>query len=820
MSGGGGYTSGGGGGYVSTGVIGSGYLSHDGMLAKPVTTPSRSSLASSGSRRSWRRRRQNNSFGSDLANWGASASLPKTPTVNQSPPSASTAPGSGGSGRPKHTLSSSGGTRSAALATTPSKRTRRSARKKKRSSDPNAWRSMLGLDGKSDPQTRSAYASPEILHPRTGKPIDPLKYKTAICSHFAKSSGCEFGSNCIFAHGHEELFRRKLEIKRIKAEHEERKRQHDERLLQLDQQQSWVGMTSATDQQQQKQQQRQQQSNVSPDSYHNKINYGLTPKSVPRTVTASKGIRGIASDIWSPPIGHSPPPGFGPSILPANRSNSSNTRVGGVGSSALRPPLSPDLSPGMSPATGLSEKSMPPLIPSALGGSTGTSPGNTLSPLTSSKGSLRRIKSAPKQSLQWPSPPKLVSTPELDVKKKLEGGAVALSDGVGTEHIREVLSQNNQIGDISSRRKHEENKEKEEQALQTESTERGSGTRTDLNEAEVMGSDSAGDTPPRQPAQSTPVSDEKVLVLENEVKRLRKALFLQQKQREAKAKDQADWEEEKRVHQSNPQQQTQLQAKVLQKRPSDSKHSKRALEDFERRKQQKHQFMIKLLAAAGLMVMLLLVTMRYFAARVSSEASTGSGSSTDVTDEATKNYRQNDILWVKTDDRGWRLAKVANAQAEEFQHIEEEEVLMVHLLSSNSNSGRSSGSDSGMPSEPHYMAFRVGDQTKKVHPALLADRSSFKSFGLIIPMLASDALHNEDASLAEETCLSLGDLARSSLHRATIHSTTGALAAVVKTLGFFQESESLQMACILAIGNLAQADSATIKELKETGERE
>ena len=44
-----------------------------------------------------------------------------------------------------------------------------------------------------------------------------------------------------------------------------------------------------------------------------------------------------------------------------------------------------------------------------------------------------------------------------------------------------------------------------------------------------------------------------------------------------------------------------------------------------------------------------------------------------------------------------------------------------------------------------------------------------------------------------------------------------ALSAVVKTLGLFREIESLQRACILALGNLAQADSATIKELKETG---
>ena len=458
---------------------------------------------------------------------------------------------------------------------------------------------------------------------------------------------------------------------------------------------------------------------------------------------------------------------------------------------------------------------------------------DTLSPLLSLRGSLRRIKSAPKNSLQWPSPPKLVPPPEPDVKKTPGGAGVNLTGGSSeSNHGKSARpAKDHQLDEIMTQPRPIREKEKIKQTLQTAPS-RGTPEKTTTDQ-----NNSAEDTTPRQPPQSPPGSEEKVLVLENEVKRLRKALFLQQKQREAEAKIEAEWEKEKRPRKnksqrsssSNKKQQEQQQpprVKVLQKKHSDSKHSKRALENFERQKQLEQQYWIKLLGGLGILILLLLAVVRYSAAGVSSKSFTGSDASTAGSTDgqpvvAPKNYLPNDLVWVKTHDRGWRLAKVANTQTEDVQNKKAGVILMVHLLSSNSNSGGGGGGgdgDSGMPSEPHYMAFRVGNQTKSVHPALLADRSSFKAFGLIIPILSSDAVRNNDASLAEETCLSLGDLARSSLHRAAIHGTVGALAAVVRTLSLFQDSESLQKACILALGNLAHADSATIKELKKTGE--
>lgn len=689
---------------------------------------------------------KNNAFGSNLANWGLPSFSSNKHSRSQvlSPPLARNT--QYGSGYRKESRSKYYQQRHRADQTPNNSKPRRAVRKK-RNSEPNAWRATLGLDGKSHPPTMTKYASPEILHPKTGKPVDPLKYKTALCSHFAKHGSCEFGSKCIFAHGHDELFQRQLEIKRIKAMEEEKEKLEREILV-----------TESTLQKAQE---------PFLEMIQGVINDNESPSdknsSQAMSQARSPGIRGLSSDIWSPP-----PPGFDPKVNPSSGTASAKQSLD------RRPPLAPNLSPSMSPSVAANMYEIPPLISGSLGSDSLSSARDVIpdSEVSTQKFLLRKVKSAPKSSLSWPGPPKVASE----------------------DRIRD---------------KNYNSQDK-------------------INMQQTPQSDTSSDGTALSAKTSPPGSEERVIVLENEVKQLRKALFLQQKQREAESRKKAEWERDKRAYtKKQPEFLKRKANSVLKKKVSDPTLAKAKSDGYKLVGVQWWKFLL------GFIAILVFLNLAYFFMQSQSQKP-GEGSPDQERDGlATVTHRKNDIVWVLTNDRGWRLAKVSKSVSDDREyrsarkHQRKDSVLMVHLLSRDHGIAKSSSYHDDYQVEngenvdskaPSALAFRVEDQIKRVHPALLADRSSFKSFQQIIPILAKHNFPKLDVSLAEEVCLSLGDLARSPLHRAAIHGTAGVLSAVVGVLNSFSEIQSLQEACILALGNLAQAESATIKGLKESGE--
>ena len=68
--------------------------------------------------------------------------------------------------------------------------------------------------------------------------------------------------------------------------------------------------------------------------------------------------------------------------------------------------------------------------------------------------------------------------------------------------------------------------------------------------------------------------------------------------------------------------------------------------------------------------------------------------------------------------------------------------------------------------------------------------------------------------LASDACLSLGDLARSPTHRTSLLQVENIIITIVHTLESFKTDRNVQHSCILALGNLAHADSDTIRQFK------
>ena len=109
----------------------------------------------------------------------------------------------------------------------PIAKARKIGRRKKRKSDPSSqttkidWRSEsntigtnlgiggLGLGSGSDPLLTAAGTTDTLslsaMVAAQRPTADVRKYKTSLCSHYIKSGECQFGSNCIFAHGEDEL---------------------------------------------------------------------------------------------------------------------------------------------------------------------------------------------------------------------------------------------------------------------------------------------------------------------------------------------------------------------------------------------------------------------------------------------------------------------------------------------------------------------------------------------------------------------------------------------------------------------------------------
>ena len=106
----------------------------------------------------------------------------------------------------------------------PIAKARKIGRRKKRKSDPSSqttkidWRSEsntigtnlgIGLGSGSDPLLTAAGTTDTLslsaMVAAQRPTADVRKYKTSLCSHYIKSGECQFGSNCIFAHGEDEL---------------------------------------------------------------------------------------------------------------------------------------------------------------------------------------------------------------------------------------------------------------------------------------------------------------------------------------------------------------------------------------------------------------------------------------------------------------------------------------------------------------------------------------------------------------------------------------------------------------------------------------
>ena len=215
------------------------------------------------------------------------------------------------------------------------------------------------------------------------------------------------------------------------------------------------------------------------------------------------------------------------------------------------------------------------------------------------------------------------------------------------------------------------------------------------------------------------------------------------------------------------------------------------------------------------------------------------GSNKDVIIEGRLN--EDDVVWVLTKERGWRLGHIQPTKlqrekivggkqggnttvVEEREEEEEEEEkkeeasipttilsiehVAVHLLTT----------DPRRKKEKHMLHVRKYDQLRRVHPNLLSNRQTLVSPRYIVTLLAADshgARTDISEELASDACLSLGDLARSSERRIMLLQINNIIQTIVATLQSFNTDRNVQHSCILALGNLAQADTETIKMFKK-----
>ena len=161
------------------------------------------------------------------------------------------------------------------------------------------------------------------------------------------------------------------------------------------------------------------------------------------------------------------------------------------------------------------------------------------------------------------------------------------------------------------------------------------------------------------------------------------------------------------------------------------------------------------------------------------------------------------MVWALTKDRGWRLAhiqKYNNTKTISVEHI------AVHLLTT----------DPAQRTPTGMLHVRKYDQLRRVHPQLLLDRQHIVSYTKVVQVLVDNNNGGREISeeLASDACLSLGDLARSPTHRSSLLKISNIVMTIVNTLQSFQTDRVVQHSCILALGNLAQADSETIKQFK------
>ena len=225
------------------------------------------------------------------------------------------------------------------------------------------------------------------------------------------------------------------------------------------------------------------------------------------------------------------------------------------------------------------------------------------------------------------------------------------------------------------------------------------------------------------------------------------------------------------------------------------------------------------------------------------------GSNKDVIIEGRLN--EDDVVWVLTKERGWRLGHiqptklqrekivgrgrgkrggnttVVEEREEEEEEEEEEkkeeasipttilsiEHVAVHLLTT----------DPRRKKEKHMLHVRKYDQLRRVHPNLLSNRQTLVSPRYIVTLLAADshgARTDISEELASDACLSLGDLARSSERRMMLLQINNIIQTIVATLQSFNTDRNVQHSCILALGNLAQADTETIKMFKNAQTKE
>ena len=159
---------------------------------------------------------------------------------------------------------------------------------------------------------------------------------------------------------------------------------------------------------------------------------------------------------------------------------------------------------------------------------------------------------------------------------------------------------------------------------------------------------------------------------------------------------------------------------------------------------------------------------------------------------------KDDVVWVLTEARGWRLGHI--------QHYNVREHVAVHLLTT----------DTAQRTPQGMLHVREDDQLRRIHPKLLLDRQHIASYTKVVQVLVAHANGAKEISkeLASDACLTLGDLARSTQHRTKLLKVADIVLAIVNTLQSFKTDRLVQHSCTLALGNLAQADADTIKQFK------
>jgi len=170
---------------------------------------------------------------------------------------------------------------------------------------------------------------------------------------------------------------------------------------------------------------------------------------------------------------------------------------------------------------------------------------------------------------------------------------------------------------------------------------------------------------------------------------------------------------------------------------------------------------------------------------------------------------EDDVVWALTEDRGWRLGHI---QKSNRTHTISVEHVSVHLLTT----------DPSLRSSKDLIHVRKYDQVRRVHPNLLHDRRHIVSYTKVVDLLMANNNGIRDISedLASDACLSLGDLARSTTHRVDLLQVDNIITTIVNTLESFSTDRNVQHSCILALGNLAHADSNTIRQFKNARTKE